>query len=235
MKRRIFLRKAALGSTAFLLDLGIHQVQPADAFLFLLLRGAIRNMAMRALVQSAFSSARSSWSTKDQSWYDDRIEAQLAQSKFLDHRFAKSSSDIFVADVNLPVSGGYILAAQRQEELGYNSAFCFSQMHDSEPSLASFAGPACIGMAYAAKYLREKEGMSVANIQNAILPTYQDYDDWSSWSQKVSYTSYRTLASQGGVEIEYRAVDRRPGGHGTIRVIVNAHRQIEIPIKVKYS
>ncbi len=234
MRRRKFLQTGTLGGAAFLVNLGLHNSQQANAFLFLLLRGTIMDMAFGALLQGAFALARGGLSRRNQAWYDNRLEAQLAQSKFLDNRFARSASDIVVADVRTP-RYTHVLAAQRREQLGYNAAFCFSQMRDSQPSVAAFAGPASIGMAYAAKYLREQERLSVNEVQAAILPSYQDYNDWKSWSQSTSYTTYRTSASQNGVEIEYRAVDQRPGGHGIITVVVHAHRYIEIPIKVQYA
>jgi hypothetical protein len=234
MNRRKFLQTTALGGTAFVVNLGLHNPQSANAFLFALLGGTLMDMAFGALMQGAFSVARGVWSRRTQEWYDNRLEAQLAQSKFLDNRFARSASDIIVADVRSPMYT-YILAAQRREQLGYNVAFGFPQMRYSTPSIASFAGPAAIGMAKAAEYLRYTEKLSLEDVQSAILPRYQDYNDWQSWSQPVSYTTYRTAASQNGVVIEYRAIDQRPGGYGVITVVVDTYRQFEISIKIQYA
>jgi hypothetical protein len=234
VNRRQFLQLSGLGSTAFLADLNLNHIQPSNAFLFLFLRGALIDMTTSALTQSAFAVAKSAWSRRTQSWYDNRLDAQLAQSKILDNRFARSATDIIVANVQAH-EYNYIFATQLREELGYNVALCFSQVRDGKPSVSSFSGAASIGIAYAAKYLREKENLSFEEVQSAILPKYQDYDDWHSWSQPVSYTTYRTSASQNGVEIEYRAIDQRIGGYGIITVTINLYRQIEIPIYIKYT
>jgi hypothetical protein len=209
-----------LGSTSFIVPLGFHNPQRADAIFFLLrlLGGSLMDAAFGALLQGAFTVARRGWTIRTQDWYDARLEAQLAQSRFLDNQFARAASDIAVAEVNSS-QYTYVLAAQRREPLGYNAAFCFPQIRDGQFSVGAFAGPASIGIAYAAKYLQEQERLSIEDIQAALLPTYQDYNDWHSWSQPTSFTTYRTIASQNGVFIEYRAVNQRTGGHGLITVM----------------
>lgn len=227
MKRRKFIQYGALGSTLFVVNLGLHNPQPANAFLFALLGRSILGFAFRTLLQGAFAS----WQPRNQQWYDQRLDAMLAQSKFLSNNF----TNVAVAEVN-NFQYSVILAAERREQLGHNVAFAFPQMRDSEPSIASFAGPASIGMAIAAKYLRENERMTPEEVQTAILPKYQDYTDFTSWSKPTSYIAYSNIASQNGVLIEYRAVKLGKGGYGIIDVTVNANHQIIIPsIQVKYA
>ncbi|AFZ21331.1 hypothetical protein [Allocoleopsis franciscana] len=231
MKRRDFIQYGALGSASFVVNLGLHNPKPADAFLFLLLRGALMDAAFGALLQGAFALARHAWGRRSQEWYDRRLEAQLAQSKFIGNSF----TNVAVAEVN-SFQYSVVLAAERSEQLGKNIAFGFPQMRDSEPSVASFAGPSAIGMAIAAQYMRENQRMSHQEVQAAILPTYQDYNDFTSWSKPTSYTAYSNIAGQDGVLIEYRLVKPGKGGHGIIDVVVNANRRIEIPsIQVKYA
>ena len=183
------------------------------------------------MLRGAFALSRHAWGQRTQEWYDRRLEAQLAQRRFLGNSF----TNVAVAEVNSP-QYSIVLAAERREQLGNNVAFAFTQRHDSQPSVACFAGPASLGMAIAAQYLRENQRMTHQEVQAAILPIYQDYNDWFSWSQSTSYTAYSNVASQDGVLIEYRAVDPRAGGHGIIDVTVKANRRIQIPsIQVKYA
>ncbi|BAY23509.1 hypothetical protein NIES2100_32740 [Calothrix sp. NIES-2100] len=227
MKRRKFIQYGALGSSLFVVNLGLHNPQPANAFLLALLARSILGFAFRTLLHSAFVS----WQRRNQQWYDQRLDAMLAQSKFLNNNF----TNITAAEVN-NFQYSVVLAAERREQLGHNVAFAFPQMHNSEPSIASFAGPGSIGMAIAAKYLRENERMTPEEVQSAILPQYQDYNDFTSWSKSTSYITYSNIASQNGVLIEYRAVQPGNGGYGIIDVTVNANRQIIIPsIQVKYA
>lgn len=231
MNRRKFIQHSALGSASFVVNLGLQNPQQADAFLFLLLRGAVMDYAFGALLQGAFALARRAWGRRTQEWYDKRLEAQLAQSQFLGNSF----TNVAVAEVNNP-QYSIVLAAERSEQLGKNIAFGFPQIRDSQPSLASFAGPASIGMAIASKYLQENQRMTPQEVQAAILPRYQDYNDFTSWSKPTSYTVYSNIAGQDGVLIEYRVVEPGKGGHGIINVTVNANRRIEIPsIQVKYA
>lgn len=87
MTRREFIQYGTLGSASFVVNLGLHNPQQADAFLFLLLRGALMDYAFGALLQGAFAFARRAWGRRSQEWYDRRLEAQLAQSQFLGNSF----------------------------------------------------------------------------------------------------------------------------------------------------
>jgi hypothetical protein len=228
MKRRKFIQYGVLGSSLFIVNLGLYNPQPANAIPFLAFLGTtLVRFAFGSLLRATFAS----WQPRSQQWYDDRLDAMLAQSKFLSNNF----TNIAAAEVN-SYQYSVVLAAERKEQLGHNVAFAFPQMRDSEPSFASFAGPGSIGMAIAAKYLRENERMTPKEVEAAILPRYQDYNDFISWSEPTSYISYSNTASQNGVLIEYRVVEAGKGGHGIIDVVVNANRQIIIPsIKVQYA
>jgi hypothetical protein len=231
MKRREFIQYGALGSTTFLVNLGLHNPQPANAFLFALLGGTLFDFAFGALLQGAFALARGAWQRRTQQWYDQRLDAMLAQSQFLSNSF----TNVVAAEVN-SFQYSVVLASERREQLGQNVAFAFPQMHDSEPSTASYAGPASIGMAIAAQYLRQNQRMTPEEVQKAILPRYQNHNDFTSWSQPTTYTAYSNIVSDNGVLIEYRSVKPGKGGHGIIDVTVNANRQIIIPsIQVKYA
>ncbi len=231
MKRREFIQYGALGSTTFLVNLGLHNPQPANAFLFALLGGTLFDFAFGALLQGAFALARGAWQRRTQEWYDQRLDAMLAQSQFLSNSF----TNVVAAEVN-SFQYSVVLASERREKLGHNVAFAFPQKRDSEPSTASYAGPASIGMAIAAQYLRQNQRMNPEEVQKAILPRYQDHNDFTSWSQSTTYTAYSNIVSDNGVLIEYRIVKPGKGGHGIIDVTVNANRQIIIPsIEVKYA
>jgi hypothetical protein len=233
MKRREFIQYGALGSTTFLVNLGLHNPQPANAFLFALLGGTLFDFAVGALFQGAFALARGAWQRRTQQWYDQRLDAILAQSQFLSNSF----TNVVAAEVN-SFQYSVVLASERREKLGHNVAFAFPQMHDSEPSTASYAGPASIGMAIAAQYLRQNQRMTPEEVQKAIVPRYQNINNFTSWSMPESQIVYNNIASESnfGVDIKYKIVKPGKGGHGIIDVIVHANREIIIPsIEVKYA
>ncbi|MDP8966450.1 MAG: hypothetical protein M3O33_21175 [Cyanobacteriota bacterium] len=235
MKRRKFIQYGALGSASFVVNLGLLNPKRSDAFLFALLGGTLLEVAFGALIQGAFALARGAWGRRTQEWYNRRLEAQLAQREFLRQKF----TDVTVAEVETP-QYNVILAAHHRERLGYNAAFSFPQMMESQPIVSSFAGPASIGMGIAAKYLKENQRMSPQQVQRAILPRHSGglytYDDWKTWDEPTSFTTYSSEYSDNGVLIRYEAVDPRPGGYGLIDVSVDVGGRIQIPqIRVKYA
>jgi hypothetical protein len=228
MQRRQFIRYS-LASTGFIVALDALYPTKADAFLFLLLRGTLMDMAIGALLQSAFTLARNAATRRSQEWYERRLNVQLAQREFLSRQF----TNVAVAEVG-ETQYEYFLAAQKRERLGYNVAFGFPDI--SRSGLSAFSGPASVGMAIAAKYLKEDEKMSSQEVQAAILPRYKQYDDWLNWASSPSFVAYANVASDNGVVMRYDSVDPRPGGYGIIDITVNANRRIKIPqIKVQYA
>lgn len=228
MNRRQFIQYSAASGT-FILSLGLATPQKADAFLFLLLRGTLIDFALGALAQGAFALARSAFAQRTQEWYDKRLDAQLAQSEFLKRRFTH------VETAQVPDQQyRYISATQFQEPLGYNVALSFPNAEQADAS--SYAGPATIGMAVAANYLRKNHNMSPRDIQAAVLPREKRVDSWRSWSEDSSFVVYANRASDNGVLIRYDSISPRPGGYGIIDVTVNSYERIRIPsIRVDYS
>lgn len=236
MNRRKFLAVAA-GTGAMLATNSLH-TPSVDAFIPLLLRlglGIARSLASNYLLEGMFGAGSRVLSRKNQAWYDSRLDAQLAQEKYFQRRFAKEASEIAVANISLSPNSHFFVA-ERQDLLGANPAFCFSQTHNGRVNTSAFSGPACVGIAYAARHLQEKERMSPKEIQNILMPRQKDYDDWGSWNdQTTRYTNYTTISSRNGVLIEYRAVAPQPGGYGIITVSIDAYRQINIPLKVQFT
>lgn len=228
IQRRQFIQYS-LASAGFIVSLDALYPKKADAFLFLLLRGTLMDMAVGALLQGAFSLARNAATRRSQDWYESRLNVQLAQREFLSRQF----TNIAVAKVS-ETQYGYFLAAQNRERLGHNVAFGFPDV--SQSGFSAFSGPASVGMAIAAQYLKKNEKMSSQEVQAAILPRDKQYDDWLSWSSSTSFVAYANVASDNGVVMRYDSVDPRPGGYGIIDITVNANRRIKIPqIKVQYS
>jgi hypothetical protein len=148
MKRRKFIEYGILGSGSFLVTLGL-QPKPAHAFLWLLTGGGLAGMLFRSAFTSVITNTvRDAWQRSSQKWWNDRYETMLAQSRFLDNRYEQ---DLSVSTVN-GYNYSYILAANKWEQAGENVAFNFPQLRHGQS--ASFSGPASIGMAVAAKYLR---------------------------------------------------------------------------------
>ena len=243
MNRRKFIQYGALGSTAFIINLGLLNPKKADAFLFALLGGALLDSAFSLLLSGAFNLALRVWGRRSQEWWDSRLEMQLAQSEFLANSFTDVNSEFLAHDftyvnlveVNSPAYS-YVLGSSKIEQLGESVAFGFLQTVNSRPSMAAYAGPASLGMAVAAQYIKDQERLSPIQIQNAILPKYQDSNSWDSWSQSFASTTYVTQAHNNGVEIIYRMIQPGRNGYGEIDVIVHAHRLIQIPkIRVNYA
>ncbi|BAY95466.1 MULTISPECIES: hypothetical protein [unclassified Tolypothrix] len=229
MKRREIIRYTALGGSCFLVNLGLINSQKADAFLGILLRSALMDTAFSFLMRGAFGYVRNVWGGHTQKWYDERLDAQLAQRKFL----SRSFTNVVVATVN-ESEYNYIFAAQQQEKLGYNVGFCFPKKDGGRSS--AFAGPVSIGMAVTARYLREHEKMTPSEVQSVVLPRYKEYDNWHNWSEETSLTTYANTASDNGVLVRYDSINPRPGGYGIIKVTVNFGGRIKIPdIQVRYT
>lgn len=230
MKRRKFIEYGILGSSSFLVTLGL-QPKPAHALAWLLTGGGLTGALFRSAFTSVVTSTvRDAWQRSSQKWWNDRYETMLAQSRFLDNRYEQDLSVSLVNGYNY----SHILTSSKWEQAGENVAFNFPQLRHGQS--ASFSGPASIGMAVAAKYLRENQRMSPQEVENAILPDYQDSNDFISWNQPNSTTTYLTAASQSGVIIEYQVKQYGKGGFGEIYVTVDASRRIQIPtIQVKFA
>lgn len=230
MKRRKFIEYGVLGGGSFLVTLGV-QPKPANALFWLLTGGGLAGMLFRSAFTSVITNTvRDAWQRSSQKWWNDRYETMLAQSRFLDNRYEQDLSVSSVDGYNY----SYILAANKWERVGENVAFNFPQLRHGQS--ASFSGPASIGMAVAAKYLRENQRMSPQEVANAILPHYQDSYDFISWNQPNSTITYFTPASQSGVIIEYQVKQYGKGGFGEIYVTVDASRRIQIPtIQVQFA
>ena len=234
MKRRKFIQYSTLGSASFIVSLGLLSTKRSDAFLFALLGGGLLELAFGALLQGAFALASGAWSQRTQEWYDRRLEAQLAQREFLRQRF----TNVTVAEVSNP-QYSVILAAHQQEQLGYNVAFGFPQLMESQPIVLNLSGPTSIGMAIAAKYLKENQKMTSQQVQRAILPRHSGglytYDNWKNWNESSS-TTYSSEYSDSGVLVRYEAIEPRPSGYGLINVSVDVGGWIQIPqIRVQYA
>ncbi|MEC4805265.1 MAG: hypothetical protein SAJ12_10970 [Jaaginema sp. PMC 1079.18] len=229
MNRRSFIKYSSLGTGFFVLNLGLHNPQPVDAFLFFLLRSPILRFVLGQLGRSAFSSLQQ----RDRQWWDKRLEVQLAEREFIRRQF----TDVTVAEVRSPQYSA-IVAAQSRERLGYNAGLAFPRIEYDRPYMSSFSGPAAIGMAVASEYLRQNERITLSQIQSAILPRTAggaDVSDWRTW-ERDSFRGYPNSHSDSGVRIRYYVDDPRPGGSGIIEVTVNAHRIIQIPpIRVNFA
>jgi len=239
MKRRKFIKYTALASGSLIASSELLLPKQSDAFILLLLslrRGFLLDAAFGALMEGAFNVATVAWQRRRQEWFDKRLAAQLAQQSLLDKLF----SDVQVAEVENP-DYRYILAGISQERLGENVAFSFPRLINNRPTIATFSGPASVGIAAAAKYLRKNTRMSSAQIQRAIFPpanaAARFHDNLSGWdtSGEIAYpTAYQP--GSAGVIIRYQPTNPRPGGYGDIEVTINAERPIVIKgIKVQYS
>lgn len=229
INRRDFIKYGVCGTSAFVINLGLHNPKRADAFIFFLLGNPVLRMVLSALGRSAFSY----FQQRNQKWWDKRLEVQLAEREFIRRQF----TDVTVAEVRSP-QNSIIVAAQYREPLGNNAALAFPRMEYDRPFMSSFSGAASIGMAVAAQYLRKNTRMSVSQIQSAILPRAAggaDISDWRTWDND-SFRGYPNSHSDTGVRIRYDAVEPRSGGFGIIDVTVNAHQRIKIPqIKVNFT
>jgi hypothetical protein len=222
MKRRDFIRYSLLGSGSFVLGLGVCRPQPADAFIWGLL--------FRALLNSAFSS----YEMKNEQWYKDRLDVMLAEREFIREEFTQIS----VAQVDSSPYG-VIATSYRQDLLETNVGFAFPRVENGTETIALLGGPAAVGMAHAAEYLRLNRHMSHGQIQDAILPSLTGgtrLSNMEGWSDATSFNAYPNNYSDRGVRIRYDAVEPYSGGFGTIDVTVNANQQIQIPqIRVDFT
>lgn len=233
MNRRKLIKYGVLGTASFVVNLGLPNPKKADAFLFLLLGNLLFNFASEAFLSGTFALLSGALRRRREEWFKRRREVMLAQRELIKREF----TDVYAVEVESP-QYNVILAASSIERLGYNVAFSFPHIIDSQPITSNFAGPASIGMAVAAKYLKENRKMPPQQIQRLILPRQSGglytYDSWKNWDSSSS-TAYSSEYSDSGVRVNYEAVEPRPGGYGLIDVSVDVGRQIRIPqIRVQY-
>ena len=93
----------------------MYRREKSDAFLLAFLGGTLFEFVLGGLLQGAFSLAMGAWEQRSQEWYDARLAAQVAQSKFLEHRFNSSANEMLVARVN-QVQRGYLIASLSAEK-----------------------------------------------------------------------------------------------------------------------
>jgi hypothetical protein len=240
MKRRKFIQYSTIGGGSFLLNLGLNNPPPADAFIF--------GLIFRALLNAAFGG----FQMRDQKWWDERLDVMLAQQALIRERF----TDVTVAEVESPQYNVIVAAQQPQSQsliidpkknknipnkinqtITSNVAFACPRVENGEECLATFAGPASVGMAIAATYLKQNERMTFDDVQASIIPKLQgniQYSDMRGWSDSTAFRAYPNYYSDTGVRIRYDAIDPRPGGYGIIDVSVDSWHLIQIP-KIRVS
>lgn len=237
MKRRRFITLSTLGSATFTISLGVLNPQEAQSIIFLFLVKSIAgpsllNLALGGLALAALGSSVSQRRHRQQ-WFDSQTEAQLAQREFI----RRSFTDVTVAESSIP-EYKYILGAFREEPLGKSVGLIFPRSNNEQSSMSAFSGPAPLGMAVAAEYLRKEENLSPADVRAAIMPRMSggiQVTDWRTWNSS-GFIAYPNSFSDTGTRIYYNAVEPRLGGFGTIDVTVNAHRTIRLPqIRVEFS
>jgi len=243
MKRRKFIQYSTIGGGAFFLNLGLNNPPSADAFIF--------GLIFRALLNAAFGGFK----MRDQKWWDERLDVMLAQREFIRQRF----TDVTVAEVESPQYKVIVAANQPQSQsliidskknknipnkinqtITSNVAFACPRVENGEECLATFAGPASIGMAIAATYLKQNEKMTFDDVQASIIPKFQgnvQYSDMRGWSDTLAFRDYPNYYSDNGVRIRYDAIDPRPGGYGIIDVSLYSWKSklVQIPeIRVSF-
>jgi len=240
MKRRKFIQYSTIGGGSFVLSLGLNNPSPANAFIF--------GLIFRALLNSAFGG----FQMRDQKWWDKRLDVMLAQQALIRERF----TDVTVAEVESPRYKYNVLVAANKPQSQFpfidpkknqdikdipniinqtitsNVAFACPRVENGEECLATFAGPASVGMTIAAAYLRQNERMTFDDVQASIIPKFQgnvQYSDMRGWSDSTAFRDYPNYYSDNGVRIRYDAIDPRPGGYGIIDVSVYSWQFIQIP------
>jgi hypothetical protein len=230
MRRRQLITYSA--ATSFVVALDLIAPQKSDAFLFALMRGALVEGLISLLAQSAFSIGINSYRRRNQEWFDQRLEAQLSQREFI----AQNFTNVGAAEGLTDPTYRYIVGAEKYDNKGFIPAISFPQLRNDVSSVATYAGPACIGMAVASDYLSRNERLSTQYINSLVIPRFQAYNSWQGWDRSPAFISYPTISSDQGVLIRYDIVDSRPGGYGRIDVSINSNPRIVIPtIRVDFA
>lgn len=230
MKRRKFITYSA--ATGFVISLDLLSPQKADAFIFALLGKLLLRNMVSMVVRGALSTGIESYSRRDQAWFDRRMEVQLAQREFIAQNFTNIGA---VEGISDPVYR-YILAAEKHSERGLIPAFSFPQLSNNMPSVATYAGPACIGMAVASHYLMVNNNLPPNQINSMVIPRLQTYNNWHDWDRSPAFITYPSLSSDQGVVIRYDVIQAGRGGHGNISVTIGSVVRIAVPnIRVDFA
>lgn len=221
MNRRKCLQYLLFSSGTFAVTIDLNKDSKANAFVWGLL--------FRALLNAAFSD----FEMRDQQWWDDRLEAQLAQREFVRESF----TDITIAQVNgspYPL----VAASERSDNLVTNLAYAFPRIEDEKETIASVAGPGSVGMTVAAEYLKQNRNLNTLQVHSGVIPRMrggQRLSTMNGWdSSSVEY--YPNNYSDTGVRIRYDAVEPRVGGFGLIDVSLDADQRVRVPqIRVDFT
>ena len=223
MHRRKFLTYSA--ATGFVTTLNLLRPQKADAFIFALLGRSLLQSMVSMLARSAFSMGMESYSRRDQAWFDRRMEAQLSQREFIARNFTNIGAAEGISDPTYR----YVVAAERNGAKGSIPAISFPQLQGNISSVATYAGPTCIGMAVASHYLLMNNRLPSSQINSLIIPRFQAYDNWHDWDKSPALVNYPTLASDRGILIRYDMINSGHNGYGTIDVTINSVVRIAVP------
>jgi len=230
MKRREFIAYST--ATGFVVSLDLLRPQKADAFIFALLARSLLSSMVSMVVRNAFSTGIEAYGRRDQAWFDRRMEAQLAQREFIAQNFTNIGAAEGISDPTYR----YIVAAERNSERGLIPAFSFPQSFNNMPSIATYSGPACIGMAVASHYLLANNNLPPNQVNSMVIPRLQTYNNWHDWDRSPAFITYPSLSSDQGVVIRYDVIQPGRGGYGNINVTIGSVVRIIVPtIRVDFA
>ncbi len=218
MKRRDFIKYSTFGGASLVVSLKLCAPNKVDAIV------SPFGILARAIGYALYY--------RSQAWFDDRLDAQLGQRELL----RRSFRNVVVAEADSP-RHRYICGGARQD-MSTNLGLTFPRIEQGQATIAGFSGPASLGMAVAAEYLRDNERMQYQQVRSSMLPRLRggiNHDDWRDWTSRSS-RMYENTYGDGGVNISYDPVKPFRGGFGVIDVSVKAEQHIKIPpIRVRFD
>lgn len=215
MKRRTLLKYGATGvvtlATSSLL------VKSSEAFVFgFILRALTSRLIFNSVLRGVAGTIINSLNARSQ---EELLAIQIADRDFIRRQFTENRTNYAQAQTNLFWGQERVRNDVYLRDLGFG----FVETVNSSSRVAMLGSPVVTGIHAAIQFLRDR-GLSSIEINQSIMPTRTQINELCSWTgtnaSNVCSANYRTVL--GEAFFRYEVVHPGSGGHGNIKVLVDA-------------
>lgn len=240
MKRRKFIKTAAISGAAMAGGSGIFFPKPANSYTinYVLSLDGRSDAVFGTMAQAnvAREASESLPPETDQAVINvvQEVQTSLQERNFTDNQTPFSRR---LGNVNQPLWG-----QQRNEGLGPNPGFGTTQIKRNFVTPISFTGSTTAGIDRAMLILGNDENLNAQELDSALIPTESLFEDWGTWAgdlnpqtgEIISTNSVATYETKYGIVTRlYTADEPVPGGRGTITFNIDGGRNLQTRITVE--
>jgi hypothetical protein len=250
INRRQFNRMALLGGASVVASTGVFFPKPVEAFS---LKFALKNLSAGRVFNDILHHTAAQLITgllypllQGDSNFEERMTPERASGireadgELVDHGFINNRTELLQVGENHTSS--LIWGRQRQDKLGENVGFGFSESNDDTYIPSKITGPHMVGLHQAMPILKDR-GFSSEEIADSLFPIRSQQDAWSGWDgdsapsvglpPTVDLANYRTV--RGEVTSRYELVKPGKNGFGEVQINIDGIKPVEIIITVKFG